>query len=78
MNNRCFALSKNNRCRILTVYECTGTDCPFYKTPEQATESRRKVNARLAGLDKAYQEHIADTYYRGKMPWLKEGDACED
>jgi len=74
MENKCFALGGHNRCRILTVYECPGSDCAFFKTPEQAAEARRKANARLASLDKDYQKHIADTYYRGKMPWLQGGD----
>jgi hypothetical protein len=59
------------------VVKCPGSTCSFYKTPEQAEESRRKANARLASLDKAYQKHIADTYYCGKMPWLKDGDGYD-
>ena len=74
MSNRCFALTENNRCRILTVVKCPGSSCSFYKTAKQAAESRRKANARLASLDKAYQKHIADTYYHGKMPWLEGGE----
>ena len=77
MSNRCFALSENNHCRILTVVKCPGSTCSFYKTPEQAEESCRKANARLASLDKVYQKHIADTYYHGKMPWLKDGDGYD-
>jgi hypothetical protein len=73
MENRCFGLNKYNQCQVLTVVNCPGISCSFYKTPEQAEESRRKANARLASLDKAYQKFIADTYYRGKMPWLEEG-----
>jgi len=73
MSNRCFALSENNRCKVLIVVKCPGTSCSFYKTPEQAAESRRKANARLTSLDEVYQKHIAATYYRGNMPWL-EGD----
>jgi len=77
MENRCFALNKNNRCKVLTVVKCPGSSCSFNKTPEQAAESRRKANARLTSLDPVYQKHIADTYYHGKMPWLEGGEDCE-
>lgn len=73
MNNRCFALNEYNHCQVLTVVKCPGSRCSFYKTPEQAEESRRKANARLASLEEEHQRHIADKYYRGKMPWLKGG-----
>ena len=72
MSNRCFALSENNRCKVLIVVKCPGTSCSFYKT-RNGGESRRKANARLTSLDEVYQKHIAATYYRGNMPWL-EGD----
>lgn len=78
MTDRCFALSSNNRCRILTVLKCPGSSCIFFKTREQAEESHRKANARLASLDKEYQKHIADTYYHGKMPWLEGGAYFDD
>lgn len=77
MDDRCFALSNQNRCTVLTVAKCPGSSCPFFKTPEQAMESKRKAYARLASLDKAHQKHIADTYYHGNMPWL-EGGADDD
>lgn len=78
MDNKCFALKGQNRCKILTVTKCTGSSCPFFKTREHALESYNKANARLASLDKTHQRHIADTYYRGKMPWLKRGAGCDN
>jgi len=77
MNNRCFALNGYNQCKVLTVIKCPGISCSFFNTPEQAIESRRKANARLASLDQKYQKHIADTYYHGKMPWLEGGADCD-
>lgn len=77
MNNRCFALNKNNYCQVLSIVKCPCSSCSFFKTPEQAAESRRKANDRLASLDQVYQKHIADTYYHGRIPWL-EGGASYD
>lgn len=74
--NKCFALKNNNYCNILTVEKCTGySNCSFFKTEEQAEESNKKANARLASLDKLQQKHISEKYYKGKMPWIKGGDS---
>ena len=74
--DKCFALKNNMYCKILIVEKCLGySNCSFFKTKEQAEESIKKANARLASLDKLQQKHIADTYYQGKMPWLKGGDS---
>lgn len=77
MQERCFALNENNRCKALRVSKCPGSSCAFYKTPREAMETMAKAYARLASLNKAQQKHIADTYYQGKMPWLKGGAAYE-
>lgn len=73
MNNDCFAY-KNKRCKILKEIPCSNYNCPFYKTVEEHKEGIKKANARIASLDKAAQKYIADTYFKGKYPWLKAGD----
>lgn len=70
MNKNCFA-NKNNRCKILNSIQCAKTTCSFFKTEEEQEESLNKANAHITSLDKAIQNSIADTYYNGKMPWLK-------
>mgnify|MGYP003259316476 CR=1 FL=1 len=70
MNKNCFA-NKNNRCKILKNMQCANNSCSFFKTEKEQEESLNKANARIASLDKATQRNIADTYYNGKMPWLK-------
>jgi len=72
MNNTCFAYKKN-KCNILTLKGCQGyNQCPFYKTQEECHESLRKSHERLSSLDKFKQQTIADQYYKGTYPWLKE------
>ena len=70
MNKNCFA-NKNNRCKILNHIQCTNNTCSFFKTKQEQEESLNKAYTRIALLDKVIQKHIADTYYNGKMPWLK-------
>jgi hypothetical protein len=72
----CFAYSPDgyrhgyyNNCKATINEKCPGEKCPFYRTPEQAQELRRKANARLASLDKTTQRYIAEKYYNGRMPW---------
>lgn len=76
MNNICFAHHKEKICKILQTEECPGTQCPFYKTNKDFKKSRRKAFGRLAKLDTTLQRYIAQTYYRGKMPWRKGGITC--
>ena len=71
MNKNCFA-NKNNRCKILNHIKCVNNSCSFFKTEEDQEESLNKAYARITSLDKAIQRNIADTYYNGKMPWIKE------
>ncbi|APM39946.1 hypothetical protein [Clostridium kluyveri] len=73
MNENCFAY-KNSRCKILKSTQCVNNSCSFFKTEEEQEESLNKAYARIASLDKAIQKSIADTYYNGKVPWLKGGD----
>lgn len=59
----------NNHCTALTVTKCPDK-CAFYRTDEQASESREKADERLRGLSLKEQQGIADKYYWGKMVWL--------
>lgn len=72
MNKNCFA-NKSNRCKILNHMQCANTTCSFFKTEDEQEESLNKAYTRIASLDKAIQKSIADTYYNGKMPWVKGG-----
>ncbi len=74
MDRICFA-NKGNQCRILTVGKCTGDNCSFFRTSQEQKERIKKANARIASLDKTAQKYIADIYYKGRYPWLEEGDA---
>ena len=62
----CFA-SSPRRCKILTVINCGS--CSFFKTEAQQDADKASAHRRLAALDEAMQTHIAERYYRGKMPW---------
>lgn len=71
MNKNCFAY-KNGRCKILKNIQCANNTCSFFKTEEEQAEGLNKTYVRIASLDKVIQRNIADTYYNGKYPWLKE------
>lgn len=73
MGKICYA-NKGNQCRILTVSRCIGENCSFFKTSEDQKEEIKKANVRIASLDKATQKYIADTYYKGRYPWLEVGE----
>ena len=60
----CESLLENGHCGCLSVYECTGKNCPFY----HARGSQHQANKRLLALDEAAQERIAQKYYHGKRP----------
>ena len=59
------------RCNILNKDKLDCDKCSFHITPEQIKQGQAKTYVRLAGLPKYRQRHIADTYYRGDMPWRK-------
>ena len=44
--------------------------CHSFETPEQYRDKLIKARKRLASLPKSQQITIAETYHRGKMPWL--------
>jgi hypothetical protein len=71
MDNNCFAFNPTRKkCMALTYRRCSGPDCPFRKSNAEVDASRLKADRRLAGLPEASQQHIAETYYDGKRPWL--------
>lgn len=76
MNERCFALKeKMGHPPFCACCEgnCPGhTACAFYKPVWRFQHEREKKYARLAALPEMMQEHIANKYYRGMMPWRKD------
>ena len=68
----CFALKKNGECRALNSHRNCGELCVFFKTTEQQNEGIRRAYLRLSTLPTEQQLYIADTYYKGSMPWRKE------
>jgi hypothetical protein len=65
MENKCFALTANGRCRALNCNADCGDTCAFYKTSEQNENEHRCVKDRLATLDPEYQSYIAEKYHQG-------------
>ena len=66
----CFAM-KEKGCGALEC-GCPGFDeCPFYRTRAEVDASRKKANERIRRLPRETQEHISETYYFGRMPWLE-------
>ncbi|SCY26067.1 hypothetical protein [Alkaliphilus peptidifermentans] len=62
--NDCFA-SRKKGCSALKFKACK--DCSFYKTTDQHHKDQAKALKRIFSLDKDVQDHINETYYRGKM-----------
>ena len=69
--NECFAAMNGAKCSILRVERCVG-HCAFRKTAVELADEQAAVFERLASLPIEQQLHIADTYYDGKHPWIKE------
>lgn len=64
----CFA-DKDGACGALDTANCDG--CAFYKTSKQRAKSASESGAKLRALPMERQLYIAQTYYRGKRPWVK-------
>ena len=58
-------------CTTAEYEECGGKSCPFYITEKDAASSLNKAHARIRTLPDIDQRNIADTYYKGAMPWKK-------
>jgi len=72
MDKNCFAYTTvGNRCSALIDSSGCGPDCPFRKSPAEYQAAQQNVHRRLARLPQVDQQHIAETYYGGKRPWLK-------
>lgn len=70
MNEKCFALQRNEECRALD--KNFHGHCSFYKPVWKHKKDRRLANAKLSALPIEKQMHIADKYYAGCMPWEEE------
>ncbi len=66
----CIGLRKNGRCTRLKQEWCSGTSCPFKRTPAEEAASERRALERLAALDKQAQHRIAKKYYDGNPAWI--------
>ena len=71
MDKKCFAHDPKKGCRILKDTPSCGQSCPFRKSATEVKAGRQAAYRRLASLPEEYQRYIADTYYKGKRPWLK-------
>ena len=76
VNEKCFAKrkspSRSGNC-ICLVGNCPGYDrCPFYKPVWKYENDVGQRYARLASLSVGQQNYIANTYYRGLMPWRRD------
>ena len=72
MDKTCFAYSHtDNDCVALTDTRGCGPDCPFRKTSAEIEADRLKADRRLASLPQVRQRYIAETYFRGERPWLR-------
>ena len=70
----CVSFLGGRGCKRLKVKTCIGTDCSFYRDAVKEKMEQEKADARLRSLPAEVQQHIADKYYKGKMPWLKRRD----
>ena len=64
-------------CKALYV-GCIGPkNCPFYRVEQEYQESLTVAYRRIKKLPFATQSYISQTYYKGKMPWLRVKDEPE-
>ncbi|WP_205693983.1 hypothetical protein [Clostridium prolinivorans] len=66
----CFAYYKG-RCRALTVKQCEGKGCSFYKTRHHQEQDRERTRKRIMSLDKGLQKYIIERYYMGKNKFFE-------
>ncbi len=72
-NNRECAFFKDGACSALINTPTCNPTCSFRKSPAECIEGRLRSTERIRSLDSRIQRAIADTYYRGAMPWNKCG-----
>lgn len=58
----CFAY-QNGKCKVLTVSECEGSGCGFFKTVNQLELERIETMKRICSLNMNIQKQIAEMYY---------------
>jgi len=66
---KCFAADSAKVCRVIRACRCDGTACAFYRTKEEARESREHSKELLRCLPSDRQMDIADKYYSGRCEW---------
>ncbi len=76
MDERCFALTPTWTCLAIETRahknRCKGSmGCEFYKSEVAQAVASHAAMERIATLPDDQQQHIADKYYGGKMPWMK-------
>lgn len=69
--NSCVMMCQTGRCPVDDEYLCSpdNMDCPFHQTAEQQSQSQMIWKQRMNQLPSEEQNHIAETYFKGKMPW---------
>lgn len=73
INERCFALTRDCRCRALEIENCPGyKQCVFYKPGWKQNRDQMYIDGKLRALSEARQRYISEKYYHGDMPWAKE------
>lgn len=67
----CFGCERaTGECLVTNYTRCPGqAECPFFKTRQQAAADRAAWAEAMRAKPASQQEHIAATYYGGKMPW---------
>lgn len=67
----CVLRHENGKCAVEERYMCSPDDmsCPFHQTAEQKAQSCEAWKRRMNSIPEDAQKHIAETYYKGKMPW---------
>lgn len=67
----CVQLHKNGECAVENRFKCSPDDmsCPFHLTAEQRAHSFEAWKQRMNSISEDEQKHIAETYFKGKMPW---------
>lgn len=74
----CVQMHENGKCAVEDRFKCSPEDmsCPFHLTAEQRAQSQKAWTQRMNALPEETQKHIADTYFKGKMPW-REAEGSE-
>ena len=66
----CFA-HRRGSCRVMSSGVCAGV-CSFYRTKKDLRRARSTAAKRLCALPEIRQRDIAETYFEGERPWVRE------